>query len=67
MKFEDDRFVENFGKRFGYVFGYFLFTTFLFLILVFSNRLPRSWNYFDIVIITLAITVIGITLKRLLR
>lgn len=59
--------VEVLGKRVGYIFGYFLFTTILFFMLRLLNKIPYKWNYLHIMGITLTITLIGIGIKKLLK
>jgi len=58
---------EKFNKKFGYIFGYFLFTTIVYFILTLLKRIPQNWTYLHIMGITLIITIIGISLKKLLR
>jgi len=67
MKFEENKRIEQYGKILGYLFSYFLFTTILFLILNLLNKIPSSWNYFHIILITLLIVFIGIILKISLK
>ncbi len=67
MKFEENKSVEKFGEKTGYVFAYFVFTTMLFFILALLKRLPQSWSYFHVMGLTLLIVLIGFGVKRLLR
>jgi len=67
MDFEQDRSIEIFGEKTGYIFSYFLFTTFLFYILVFLNNIPESWSYIHIMGITFTIVFVGISIKRFLN
>ena len=55
------------AEKAGYIFSYFLFTTILFFILKFLNKLPENWTYFHIMGITLLIIIIGTLLKRILK
>jgi len=56
---------EKVGNKMGYVFGYFLFTTILFLIL---NLVKKSgWNYLNTIGITILIVIIGVSIKKLLK
>ena len=59
--------IDNFGKVIGYISAYFLFTTVLFLILEFLNRIPENWDYPYIMLITLIVIIIGVLVKRLLK
>jgi len=59
MQFEQDKTWEGYGNKTGYVFGYFLFTTILYLILFFLKKMPETWQYWHIMILTLAIVIIG--------
>lgn len=65
--FEQNKAAEKIGKAIGYVFSYLLFTTVLFLVLSYLKKMPSSWNYFYAAGITIAVTVIGIITKRMLR
>lgn len=58
---------ENWGIVLGYFLGYFFFTSVLFYILVLSQKLPKSWNFFHVILITFTITLAGIVIKRLLK
>ena len=79
MKFESN--TKNFGYYVGFIFGYFLFTTMLYLIPFFvyyvntfiSTLLNKSieltypsWSYLNVVPMTLSVTIIGLILKRYL-
>ena len=59
--------IENFGKVIGYISAYFLFTTVLFLILEFLNRIPENWDYPYIMLITLIVIIISVLVKKLLK
>jgi len=67
MIFEQNNSIERFGEKIGYVFAYFLFTTILFFALTLLNKIPSSWSYSYIMIITFTITLIGIVIKRFLE
>lgn len=43
----------------GFVFSYLVFTTILYFILYFLNKLPSDWNFFQVCIITFFITALG--------
>ena len=59
--------IKKFSKKIGYIFGYFLFTTILYFILILFEKIPQKWTYLHIMGITLIITAIGVLVKRLLR
>ena len=63
MRFKENKFIENFWEKIGYLVAYFLFTTMLFLILNISGKV----NYFNVMIITLLISLMGYLLKGLLK
>ena len=67
MIFEENKTIEKLGERLGYIFSYFLFTTILFLILIFLKKIPESWSYFQVMGITISIAVIGIVIRRFLK
>jgi len=47
----------------GFVIMYFVFTTILYFILKFADKLPDTLNYFSLMIITLFIILVGILIK----
>jgi len=51
---------EKVGKKIGYIFSYFLFTTILFYLLTFLDKIPSHWTYLHMVVITFLIVLIGI-------
>lgn len=55
------------GNTVGYAFGYFLFTTILYFILKWLNKIPETWNYFYIMGITFSIILVGGIIKKILR
>ncbi len=59
--------VKNLGKAVGYIVSYFLFTTILYYILVFLNKIPTNWSYFHIMGITLLIALLGFLIKKGLK
>lgn len=67
MIFEQNKGVEKFGEKVGYIFAYFFFTTILFLILMLLNKIPSSWSYMNIMAITFIIALVGMITKRLLK
>ncbi len=67
MNFEENKLIENLSEKVGFVFSYFVFTTVLFFILSYTNRLPQGADYFYAVKITLTIIMTGILLKYLLK
>ncbi len=54
-------------EKIGYVFAYLVFTTVLYLILVFMNGIPSMGHYFHIAFVTFSISVLSIIVKRLLK
>jgi len=67
MIFRKQHLAETWGKRAGYLFAYFLFTTLLYFILLLLHKLPVRWNYIHIMIVTLMVTLTGAIIKRLLK
>lgn len=64
MKFEEDKSLERVGEKIGFVFGYFILTTILFLII----KLKKSQlEYWQVMLITLAIALAGIFIKKSLK
>jgi len=67
MRFEQNKSIEKFGEKIGFITGFFLFTTILYFLLSFLNKLPVSWTYVHIIIIVSLITLTGSVIKRLLK
>jgi len=67
MIFEQNRSIENFGQKVGYLFSYFVFSTIAYYLLNFFNKLPSTWTYFHIIGLTFCIVLAGEIIKRLLR
>ena len=67
MNFEEDKKLEKLGEKTGYLFSYFMFTTILFFVLTFLDKMPAGWAYFHIMTITMSIAVSGTALKRSLK
>ena len=67
MKFEPDTTAQEWGERFGFVFSYLIFTTALYLIFLATRRMPLGGTYWYFALITLAITLLGMGLKRWLK
>lgn len=67
MQIEKNKLAETFGRIIGYVFAYIVFTTILYFLLRFINKLPSSWTYFHVAGVTICISLIGIIIKRLLK
>jgi hypothetical protein len=53
------------GERIGYLTMFFIFSIMLYIILNLLDKIPQSWNYLHILIITLILIIIGKTLRRL--
>ena len=51
----------------GFVVMYLIFTTILYFLLGFLNKIPETWNYFYIAMITMFIVLLGTLIKMLLR
>ena len=67
MIFEENKIIEKLGEKLGYIFSYFLFTTILFFILTLLKKIPESWSYIHIMVITVVIALGGTMIKRLFK
>lgn len=67
MEFDMVKKRSKVGEFSGFVFGFFLFTTILFLILKLLDKLPDTWSYLHIIGITVLITFTGTAIRRTLR
>jgi len=54
---------SNLGRYIGYILMFFIFTTILYFLLTILEKLPASWNYFNILLIVLMIVFIGKIIK----
>ncbi|HLD27985.1 MAG TPA: hypothetical protein VJB67_00010 [Patescibacteria group bacterium] len=59
--------IAKLEQTLGFLFSYFLFGTILYLILSLSGKLPIGWTYWHITALTLAITAIGASIKKIFR
>lgn len=67
MVFEQKGTDEKIGIVVGFIFMYFVFTTILFYILILLEKLPKSWNYFYIMIITAIVVLIGFATRKYIK
>ncbi|MEK6855101.1 MAG: hypothetical protein AABX73_02680 [Nanoarchaeota archaeon] len=62
-----DRKNKKTAEIIGYVIMYFIFTTILYFILRFLERIPPGWSYFHVMGISILVVLIGRTIKIFLR
>lgn len=55
------------GKIIGYVGMYIIFTIILYFVLYFLHKLPETWNFLHIIMISLFIVLLGTLIKLLLK
>lgn len=67
MDFEENRFILQFAEKVGFTFSYFIFTIMMFFMLKFTGKIPKAWGILQFVPITLAIVIVGLIFKRLLK
>jgi cell division protein FtsW (lipid II flippase) len=67
MNFGHNKIFENISEKLGFLFSYFLFTTILFVIFSFFQKIPPSWNYSHFMIITIGIVLLGKALRGVLK
>lgn len=65
--FEQHAVSEKIGYGIGYLFAYFLFTTLLYAVSLFLDKIPSSWSYLHIAVITLGITILGMITRGFLK
>lgn len=58
---------EKIGEILGFAIMYLIFTTILYFILDFFEKLPSNWNYFTLAMATLFLVLIGILIKMWLE
>ena len=59
MIIEQNKNLQVLGEKIGYILSYIIFTTLLFFILSWLNKLPIFWNYFHVMILTFLIVMSG--------
>jgi hypothetical protein len=59
MKFEKKDRVFSFSKNLGYLLMLLVFSIILYFVLSFFDKIPESWGYFHILIISVLIIFIG--------
>ena len=64
MEFEENAIADRFGWTLGFVAGYLLFTTVLWLIFVFWRGMP--WTVLNVATITAVVALTGALIRRLL-
>jgi Na+-driven multidrug efflux pump len=67
MILEKEEPFEKYGVIIGFLFSFFLFTTILFFVLSLLNKIPDTWSYLHIMIITVVISLIGTAFRRFLK
>lgn len=54
------------GKRIGFIFSYFLFTTIAYFIFKLTGKIG-NWTYYHFMVLVLLITLLGLLIKRMLK
>ena len=67
MDFEQDKRIENIGIKLGFISAFLIFTVILNLILLLLKKVPKNWTYWDTMLITFCIVLVGIIVKRFLK
>lgn len=67
MQFEPNTTLETWGYRTGFTFSYLVFTTILFFVLTWLDKLPEAWTYFHVMGLTVLIVLLGLGIQRMLR
>jgi cytochrome c biogenesis protein CcdA len=60
------RFGNSAGFTLGFLLSYSIFTTILFYVLTFTEKIPTHWNWFHIGGITAGIILMGLWLRKVL-
>lgn len=66
MNFKEKK-ATQITQYFAYIVMYIIFTTLLFFALSLTHKLPQTWTYFHIMMITLLIVLIGRLINLLLK
>ena len=63
MRFSEKNSKKRIGKFIGYLALFLIFTTILYFILSFFEKLPKSGGYFFVLFLTISILVVGRCIK----
>tara|TARA_B100000315_G_C14536651_1_gene568798 strand:+ start:976 stop:1185 length:210 start_codon:yes stop_codon:yes gene_type:complete len=63
MKVDEKELEYNKVKIIGYVLMFFVFTTILYFILLFLDKLPKFGGYFSVILLTFILVFIGRSIK----
>ncbi len=55
------------GQIFGFILSYAIFSTLLYFVLKITEKLPKTWQIYHILGITLIVIILGLILKRWLK
>ena len=67
MHTEENIAIKKIGEGLGYLFSYFTFTTILYFVVYYLEKIPETWTYFHVMLITLIIAYIGFVISWLLK
>jgi len=67
MDFNKKNMAFKFGKLFGFILMYTIFTIILFFILKITKKLPMGWNILYIGNVTLCISLLGVLIKKIIN
>ena len=67
MDFEGGKKAENAGKAVGFVVMFVVFSTILYFLLNYLDKLPSSWGYFHLINTTATVVLLGILLRFWLK
>jgi hypothetical protein len=64
MNFEKEKQFSNFSFYLGFLVAYFFFTTIVYLVTTLSGKFPQA-SYFNFMLVTSAISYLGLLLNKL--
>ncbi|MDP3918387.1 MAG: hypothetical protein Q8Q35_00585 [Nanoarchaeota archaeon] len=67
MDFDQGEDFNHIGETLGFIFSYFVFTTILFTLFYYLDKLPSGWTYYHIMTLTLFIVFIGFFIQEKLK
>ncbi len=67
MNFENNNNSKKIGKVAGFLITFLIFSIILFFILKFFDKIPESWEFYNVLIIPIILTIIGISIKSILN
>jgi len=67
MNFDEGKRIEKIGIISGYILMYLIFTTIFYFILTYFKKIPSSWGYIHVSILSLILMLVGKLIKTYIK